>query len=188
MRKTGFGLAFVLAAALLVHSFASAAPPAPAIDASGNVRAASATSPGILTTGAQTIAGAKNFTGTASFSAINVTTVAASAVTATGALKGGTLTIGGVTGSQIDASYLLTTSKDFTSITAGDCATDHAVAFGYATLGQTCILGYSSAPEAGLVADAFVSGAGTVTVRACASKGATAVDPADRVYTVRCFK
>lgn len=174
-----FALALVAGLALSIASHTTAAPPLPVIDAGGNVRVASpiitssgrigvknasATDPGVVTTTTQSFAGRKTFTGGV---------------------------VIGSGGANFDAVYVATVVTDIASITAGSCATDVNVAMAGVSPTPptpTCRVGFSSAPEAGLIADAFVSDVNTVTLRACANNGASAVDPASRTYTIRCMK
>ncbi len=160
--KNKIGYAFALAAVLALCAsipFVTNAADSPAWTKT-KLDPASSTNTGVVTTGAQTFKGRKTFADGAKI---------------------------GANGAAIDASYAVTVQKDFASITAGDCATDQAVALSGVDFGGKCLVGTSSAPEAGLLLQVDPVGAGTVNLRACASKGATAVDPADRVYSIRCF-
>lgn len=92
----------------------------------------------------------------------------------------------GVSGAPISSSLRATLTADIASITAGSCS-DQPVSMPNAAVGAECAVGLPSAAPAGLIADAFVASLGTVTLRLCASNGASAVDPPSLTYSVRCF-
>lgn len=74
------------------------------------------------------------------------------------------------------------TAHDFASIAAGASAST-TLTITMATSGDVVLLGFSSAPEAGLIWDAYVSAANTITIRAT-NVTAGAIDPASRNYNV----
>ena len=74
------------------------------------------------------------------------------------------------------------TAFDFASIAAGASAST-TLTITNATSGDIVLLGFSSAPEAGLIWDAYVSAANTVTIRAT-NVSAAAIDPVSRNYNV----
>jgi hypothetical protein len=73
-------------------------------------------------------------------------------------------------------------SYDFSSVSAHTTSTTTTTISGAAT-GQKVILGYSSAPESGMVFDAWVSSADTITIRATNTTAAS-IDPASRTYYI----
>lgn len=74
------------------------------------------------------------------------------------------------------------TAFDFASIAAGASAST-TLTITNATSGDIVLLGFSSAPEAGLIWDAYVSATNTITIRAT-NVSAAAIDPASRNYNV----
>ena len=74
------------------------------------------------------------------------------------------------------------TAFDFASIAAGASAST-TLTITNATSGDIVLLGFSSAPEAGLIWDSYVSAANTITIRAT-NVSALAIDPASRNYNV----
>jgi hypothetical protein len=106
---------------------------------------------------------------------------------ATGAVK---VTTGGLTigssGTNITAAYSASATLDFPSIAATGGTQDLTITVTGAATGDRVCLGLPAAPSAGVVFNAFVSAANTVTVRATNCTGG-AIDPASASYSVQVF-
>jgi len=92
---------------------------------------------------------------------------------------------GGSSGSYYHLNTYLTatlSAHDFASITAHTTSTTTVTVTGAITT-NFVLIRTSTAPESGMVYDAYVSSANTVTIRAT-NTTAAAIDPASRDYTV----
>lgn len=127
---------------------------------------ASGTQPGVVTTGAQTIAGAKTFSSSAnSMTGLNVVSV---------------FQIGG--GQGVTAMLGASPAIDFGSTANGACDAQ-AVALGSATIGNSCFVTGDASATAGWLFQCRITSTGNLEVRGCNFSGG-AVDPASDNYRI----
>lgn len=93
------------------------------------------------------------------------------------------VTVGGSTGSAITLIKSATATLNFPSIAATGGTQDLTITVTGAVVGDTVSMGLPAAPDAGVVFNAFVSAANTVTIRAT-NTTAGAIDPASASYRV----
>lgn len=158
MKKIAFyAFAVVLAVASAYAVTALAAPPTPAIDASGNVRAASTLYPGVVTTGTQSFAGAKTFT---------------------------TNTILGASGTGISLSKRCSATLATSAITAGNTITQSITCAGCAA-GADCLVGPPATLETGLNLSCHASATNTIVLYLGNITPATVTPAANQIVNVR---
>lgn len=92
----------------------------------------------------------------------------------------------GATGAALTAVLTATASLNFGSI-ATTASADLTITVTGAAVGDEVAIGLPAAPTAGIIYQAFVSAANTVTVRAT-NITANSVDPAAQSFTVAVFK
>lgn len=150
-------LVFLLVLPLLIAGLSTLAAPPETIDASGNVRAATATNPGAVSTGAQTFAGVKTFS------------------------DGVKIGSGGTT---IAASIRATQAIDFGNLVTNACL-EQAITVTGAAVGAECSPSLPPAMPAQVITTCHVESTNTVHLHIC--NFGTAHDPASLTYSVRVF-
>jgi hypothetical protein len=127
---------------------------------------------------------------------VSVPGTTASTSTATGALTtaGGlgvagrsstaTLNVGGSNGTTLDLVASAAATLDFPEIAAAGGTQDLTITVTGAAVGDAVVLGLPAAPNPGVVFNAFVSAADTVTIRATDATTGSAIDPPPASYRV----